>query len=268
MRIGIIAASMALAAMLSACGDPKPKAEAAASAPAKPDMPQPLQAAVDAAGNATGLHKDKFADPMTVSLGQRFSLTLTPSSGDKRSEAVGAYWTYEEGVLRYTVGSGLNGFQTPGRDWTIDIGIHARMEPGDAYEAQNAFGAKARVEVEMWRQASLSVTSGPRAERSHGRVDIMPPDDYPLELRVNGETARRLTQSIVLVIDGEVANIGGQKQTATCVVKYYEPTPGNPTDRTIENCFVGAIIDRIAYVDTSTGKVLREFVRPAPKAKS
>ncbi|PHY22828.1 hypothetical protein [Caulobacter sp. BP25] len=246
-------------------------AMAAKPAPKPVAPPTPLERAILDARKVSGFAKDEFAAQVTTGVGEPFSVTLTPRSGESTGQASSAgYWMYENGSLEYSLS--IEKAYLGDNDAVGSILFSGVMTPGTSYMAQNSYGASTLVSVEIWRLSALAITSAPTFEDSPilkkiklERGSRLPPDDFPLFLTVSGEEARRLTQAIRIVVEGTIAPIKGMTATALCKATVYEPKIRAPREFRNESCYIGANITRVAYVDTSSGKVLREFTLAKPQ---
>lgn len=234
---------------------PGPPSEPPAAAPTAPTPYAPLSP-LYAAASAAREPRDQFSDPVTVGLGQSFKMTLSP--GD---DGNGMFWRYRDGNLVYSAGSGLTGARPPNGYKTMDI-IFSRVTSSlGTASGQNSFGARAQIERVHERKSSMLIISGPKPTYGPDDTKSLPPSNFPLSLKVSGDEGRRLSKTINVSIEGQIVLIPEIKATAECQESTGDATIRNPVERTMQTCFVGVQLNRLSYVDSSTGKVLKEFTR-------
>jgi hypothetical protein len=217
------------------------------------------------------MHDDKFAEPTVrrEAIGRTFSFHVSLEDGEVHRTGVSRpYFTYKDGTLRLIFG--LNGkYAGQGisgpKFMTGEIG--GKVIPGYSYRGSNAFGARANVKVTQLQQNTIAFVNAPRAEMSPYRVyddfdrrmGITPKlDTYWTELKLSGPAARALSTDATLVIEGSIAPIKDGMPTY-CTSIYGAATVSSPNEIYGSNCWVGAIVTRVAFVRKSSGDVIKEW---------
>lgn len=266
-------------------------AAAAAAAPAKPPTKAPTPAqpvplitqVVDAA--YTGFLAQQ-ADPFAATPkipdaeGKPFKVALRLRSGDSSGIAPNdGYYTYEDGQLLLMMSKSSNPRPIYERDDTEVIYFNGINTPGKSYVGSNAFGASTRVSVQNWRRSALGVISIPPGEdfpwsrKQLARNAAMgfrgganeSTNYYPYQVDISGPEARTLVENVRVEIEGTMTALTSGK-LADCVRRYSGPAIDAPYSITQTTCWVGANITRIAYVNSATGAVLKEFGGAATQA--
>lgn len=252
-----------------------PKAKVAHAAP--PEPPAPIAQVMSAAHTAFRLSKaDKFAATPTIPAaeGKSFKLTLRLGDGDVASGIMpnSGYYSYKNGTLEFVVSKDTNPRPYYENDKTELLYFSSVNTPGKSYVGRNAYGAATRVSVENWRRSALGIVSIPEGEElpymareaakdeARGIKRMVPPslDTYPYVVEVSGPEARQLVANVRVVIEGTMTQLASGKLT-DCVTDYSEPKINAPYEISEYICWVGANITRIAYINTATGAVLKEF---------
>jgi hypothetical protein len=259
-------------------------AAAAATAPAKAPAKAPAPAAsvplINQVMNAayTGFRiqqADKFAATPTVpdAEGKPFKVTLRLRDGNSTGiSSNNGHYTYEDGRLLFFMSKDTNPRRWYENDKTEVIYFAGVNTPGKSYVGSNAFGTSARVSVENWRRSALGIVSIPpgedypysrkeladREQRGLGKYGSSSTNYYPYEVMVGGPEARALVANVRVEIEGTMTALSSGK-LAECVRRYNGPEIDAPYDITETTCWVGANITRIAYVNSATGAVLKEF---------
>lgn len=262
---------------------------AAATAPAKapvkaPTAPVPL---INQVMNAayTGFRvqqADKFADAPAFpdAEGKPFKVTLRLRDGNSTGiSATTGHYTYEDGRLLFFMSKDSNPRRWYENDKTEVIYFAGVNTPGKSYVGSNAFGTSTRVSVENWRRSALGIVSIPPGEdypysrkeladrdaRGLGKYGSSSTNYYPYEVMVGGPEARALVANVRVVIEGTMTKLSSGK-LAECVRRSNTPEIDAPYDITETTCWVGANITRLAYVNSATGEVLKEFGGAAKEA--
>lgn len=250
---------------------------ACAVAQAQP-MPSPELSAVLRAAHAGAARQraDKFAEVASPGVaGTPFRVQLRLRDGDSTGVAPNTgFWTYKERRLTFHFSPEDVG---PLGSRTKVFFIAGRMTPGRPYVASNAFGTSVRVSVENWSQDAIAIVKMPVGEVSpfyqgddpyRARLGLpaiqMPEDNFPYSVEASGPEARGLVTNVRLVIEGKFAPLFGKGSLTDCDIHHIAPDIDGPIEIILNACWVGAEISRIAYVNTATGAVLKEFVRKPP----
>jgi len=156
-------------------------------------------------------------------------------------------YSYRDGVLilsLYTQG----GYTAPRSTRRTLIRIATRERAGRPYVGANAFGAHARVEVNYLQEDSLaSIGQLPASEA-----------DLTFETFLRPAEARHLALNALVVVEGFVTYIDNQRLTE-CARISSPARLDSPTDIRGTQCWLGARITRIAFIDRRSGNVLREW---------
>ena len=88
---------------------------------------------------------------------------------------------------------------------------------------------------------------------------------YPYQVDISGPEARTLVENVRVEIEGTMTALTPGK-LVDCVRSYSGPAIDAPYSITETTCWVGANITRIAYVNSATGAVLKEFGDAATQA--
>jgi TonB family protein len=219
----------------------------------QPDSAVPVMRALNAAmGNLLARQQDEFAQqrPIALSPGQKFEVIIASEDGVRTS----CSHSYDGSRLRL-VCIVRDAFQASGgaADGLVFLGTRVPWRP---YIGENGFGVRRRVTVESWLHFAVQARSRPKAEADPdtGSADSA----YVLDVAAEPEHARRLASSIALVVDGRVASDNGVA-SLDCNVDHQEPTLDAPSDVHDYTCSVDAEIDRVAFVDRTTGETLKAW---------
>lgn len=224
--------------------------------------------------NLSRQREDRFADvklPAVVGRGFRLTLPILDSEGPWSAARL-ATWTYSGGTIRLHAVLAENPHPTsvleqPAAVPVIDLS--AQKVGSSSYPGENAFGVRRTVTVEKYRINALAFVERPRGEVSPYTPGMASPEvrtmmaekgmDYWVEVKAPGAQARALSQNARLVIEGTMANLPSGL-AADC---YDGQGTRAQIDRPYEinrvTCWAGAKAERIAFVDISTGTVLKEW---------
>lgn len=229
---------------------PKPPAE-----PARPQsLPEQLLAA--ARVDAHQMAADRFADPTPLPegvVGQPFRLEYAFSAGDVVRSS------YGDGSLKLSLdikGGGLSGVD----DGEIRALVTGRRHKAlGSYQASNAFGATIHVSKSQSQTDVLALVRHPHQDV--GRYD----DPYVAEVALTGAQAKTLIANASAVIDGRIHQTANGNVSG-CHISSTTPTISLPIDDEDEICWVAVKIDRVAFIDKSTGAVIREWTKAPDRA--
>lgn len=230
-------------------------AHATAVHPAAPKTP--LYQLIDIARtNDARLERDKFAEPVAFpnTDGQAVHLELpfdTESLPPHNTTA-----SYDDGnlTLQLNVEAAPGSFDDTAKSRTLPmmIGIRSATGSGAGYVGENAFGVKKHVDVIYSRADGIALVN----VKATGLIV-----STPFAMTINGLTgpqAKTLIAHTRVVIDGVLAPIW-PGIPAHCGSTYSGATIDDPVEMSGEACYAGVAIGRIAFVDTSTGKVMKEW---------
>ncbi|WP_288804430.1 hypothetical protein [uncultured Novosphingobium sp.] len=205
---------------------------------------------------------DKFAEPPAFPLdGKAFKLTIPAIDGSEGSGSV--VYDYKEGSLILDA--------SPRNVWPIMTGpsdalpsfkVSENTKSLASYVGQNAYGATARVTAFKNTGAAIAFVSAPKAMLSPSRTrmgaQILDDTDWWLKIELPPSEAKALANDVVGVIEGRYARLPAGTPGA-CMSGGATATLDHPTDYYSETCYIGANIDRIAFVRKSTGEVIKEW---------
>ncbi len=186
---------------------------------------------------------DRFAASLpTPPAGQTFRAELQPIDNQSGGRAYRppADWDYADGALSLSLDLNTYGGQS-------GVILRALQTPGRSYEASNAFGARRTVDVDYVVTDSLAVHAQPE-----------PSGRYELKLPVGGPEARRLARDVRAVIEGGTLP-GAEGKSVLCHDDTLSPEIDFLQEVHTRDCVVSADVSRVAFVDSSTGKTLREW---------
>lgn len=240
---------------------PKPAARPVARA-APPPLSPIQQIFAAARADAKRQDADPYAattPPPANAVGQSFKLVL-PTSGIGTS----ANQIYVNGKLTFYVSldSVPNDTSIPVSQWRHDkeIKLGGTIEDRGSYVGSNVFGATTVVSTGHSEQNAIVAVSYPPAASMPGTEQYhTEPTTYPLVMEVDGPTAKRIVETTRFVIEGTIAPLSNGKLSG-CRQQYFGATFSNPYSGSSRTCWVGAAINRVAYVNNVTGEVLKEFI--------
>jgi len=256
---------------------------AATAAPAPASKPSVLALAIGQARTSGARQRvDRFAADAAATAyeGAPFSVTLRPIDGNTTGVAANsALWTYDRGELTFD----LTPTQAPRRNYEFRkyelIYTSAVGRNGKPYVGANAFGATRRVTVEHWRREGIAVLSAPHGEEPaslsrRNAADVargLPvyhyadlEKSYPLIIHASGPDARNAVATTVLVVEGTLTKLPDEAGVAICASSYNGPEVDAPIEINEAACWAGANITRVAYINRTTGAVLKEWKAAAP----
>ncbi|MCB2058736.1 MAG: hypothetical protein H6916_03840 [Novosphingobium sp.] len=132
--------------------------------------------------------------------------------------------------------------------------LDERIASGGSYVGQNAFGASVRVNVSRHYRDGVAILDAP------GITDVrtMSRASYETKLTLSGPGAREVARDTVVELEGRLGRLDIGR-LARCTSDYIGPTIDAPSEHTMHTCFVGAVVERVAFVRRSTGEVLQEW---------
>lgn len=205
--------------------------------------------------------RDSFTSrPASPLLGRHVALSFpVVEAGHTARAGNDITWSYELGGQRLTLAANPESFvRFRAKDGAVLSGrvelngfrtLH-RVDSTRRERRENAFGAGASVEV-------VHDTIFGMALIGHGSLPAG--GDYTAVLNLPAEEARSLVQSVNLVVEGTVRNYGEQ-QAVLCGSRYIEPTLDGPREIFSEICVLSVDVRRVAFVNTSSGAVLKEWI--------
>jgi hypothetical protein len=188
--------------------------------------------------------QDDFSpDPtFTAQAGDRFEVRLKAGIGI----VVPFSWSYTPGRLAFHVNLDPN---RSGAGYGL-LMLREGSKSAAGYVGQNAFGATQDVSrMEMFGD-ELSMLSDPVSSGEEGR--------YGAEFDLSGNEARALSKNVQLLIQGTLSRLPSG-QLAKCEAGGSSATVDNPIDTITHTCRIGVTVSRVAYINTATGAVLKEW---------
>ncbi len=207
-------------------------------------MPAVILNALDVAGVNYDRHwRDPFAaiPNYDVLIGTPFKVQVPLTQGRN------AFWIYDDGKLKLGV-SFMSEAVGQGSDGLVTFSSAETQQRG--YVGSNAFGATRRVGVYRRHTDGVAFVSKPEGADKLG--------SYGLEIPAAGPQAKALTRSIKLIVEGKVTKLS-DGHVAACGPIVNSPTFDAPYDSINTVCFVGAVVTRVAFVNTTTGETLKEW---------
>ncbi len=260
-------AGIAGALILAVAGPAATAAPAQRAAPRPPSTPAvpktrpqslPEQIITMARADARRIAADRFADPTPLpngAVGQPFRLEYTFANGEVAKSF------YNDGRLRLSLDLKVGEFGDFGAKGARGLVIARRHKVRGSYQASNAFGATMEVSRSESRTDVLAMFR-------HPRFDAAPFDDpYFTEIATTGADAKALIASSAAIVEGRVDKPpkGG---FSGCHIEYTTPTHTLPIDNNDEICWVAVNIERIAFVNASSGEVIHEWRKPPDRPAS
>jgi TonB family protein len=150
---------------------------------------------------------------------------------------------YEDGELTASF-TNMNGEREGFQDFDHSIQFRNRIILKGAYIGENGFGVRRRVTVTTRMRDMLDPKSYPAG-------------DWLYTEKTTGAEARQRVQRIVGVIEGRISD--GTEPAGECSSNRDGATIDEPIDETLENCSINVDVDRLAFVDSDTGKIYAEW---------
>lgn len=227
-----------------------------------------IEAAALAARDAASNSGDQFAEPIASRAGEAFRLVIpVVESGGLSARGGGPVWRFDGAAFHLSAGLGF--VVAPRIEMYRALPFRKSSEGRDGYVGVNAYGASKSVSASSWEVNAVAFIRAPTMEYSEEAKafedrrlyphDPSPPDDYTLEIQARGADARALSSDLELVVDGSITALSSNGGTAICGMQRRRPTLDAPEDIVFRTCYVGAVVNRVAYVRRSTGVVLKEF---------
>jgi len=205
---------------------------------------------------------DKFAEPPAFPLeGKSFKLTLPVIDGGEGSGAI--VYDYKDGALIIDA--------SPRDVWPTSSGsgealpsfkVSETSKSLGSYVGQNAYGATAKVSAFKDTNTAIALVSAPKPMLSPSRVRIgaqlLGDTDWWIKLELPPAQAKALVGDVMGIIEGKYTRLPSGKP-GDCKSGGASATLDNPTEYYSETCYIGANIDRIAFIRKSTGEVLKEW---------
>jgi hypothetical protein len=204
---------------------------------------------------------DKFKEPVRGALdGQHFKITL-PFDTDLIAFGATSY-DYKAGNLLLSFSPDKSApLLRPGSGSVKVVLIAENTRSLGSYVGQNAFGATARVHSLKNDGAGVALVSTPRPMQHAENVDgipVAPKSGWFFESQLPPAEAKALALKSAVEIEGVYAALPWG-DAGFCDFNGSEATIQDPTDYFSEKCYVGAKIDRIAFVNEASGTVLKEW---------
>jgi len=176
------------------------------------------------------------ADPATQYVGRKFRIIQYVKSPDSRDGNVDGYWQYdlEAQSIAFSVrGSAYH--------------VMYRSDRVGSSIGQNAFGVKVRITLYRATEVVVAPTAG-SVLSSYAPLKATIPADPA--------TGRRLSQTTNLIVEGEI--VADRGKVASCVSNDDTATIDDPVEEVTTTCRINARVDRVAFVDATSGAVLSE----------
>lgn len=249
MRVLVLIAAMAMVIPASAVGKP-----GSITAPA--EFLREI-----AAVRADSHDYDKFKQPLRDVLeGEHFKVTV-PFDTDLIASN-GTNYDYKGGNLYLSFSPNKSAsLLRPGSGSVKVVLITQNTRSLGSYVGQNAYGATARVHTLHNDGAGIALASTPRPmQRAEtvGGIPVASKSGWFFETQLPPADAKALALNSAVEIDGVYAALPWG-DAGFCDFSGSEATIQNPTDYYSEKCYLGANIDRIAFVNEATHTVLQEW---------
>lgn len=214
----------------------------------------------------SGLHRnaiptDKFAEPLAFPLdGKSFKLTIP--AADSNEGSGGVIYDYKDGVLTLDV-TPTTLWPRSGMSETLPgIIVSSNTKNLGTSLAQNAFGAVAQVRSFQETGAAIAMVSSPKAMLSpldtDHHFDNMKNSDWWVRLTLTPSQAKAIALDTIGIVEGTYTKLPSGSAGA-CHFSGASATIDQPSSLSIEICYVGANITRIALARRSSGELIKEW---------
>lgn len=215
-----------------------------------------------AAVRADAKNYDKFKEPVATDLiGKAFAITM-PVQQQSEGQGV-AFYDYQNGKLILDV--------SPQNAWPLLAGpkeklptlvISDNTDTTGRSIGQNAFGVTAEVTNFKNTGAGIAIVGSPKPMLSPMRARInatmLEDTDWWVALALPPSEAKALALDTVAVVQGTYAKLPSGN-VGFCSTDAVSATLDRPSNYSSEKCFIGARVSRIALIQKSTNKVLKEW---------
>lgn len=203
--------------------------------------------------NAKSQQADKFASTVATPNieGEEFSVSYGLSDGSASGiDAVqSGYYTYLDGEFSVSFSTDQAGYDPANLKAIRAVAFfQAKHVVGGRYSGENAFGVTRVVTRYSIARNGIAFLGGRLGEV--GKQEFSTP--------LSGPEARRLARDLRVQITGSVARLPSGKLTE-CKEKYRGPTLNYPVAATWKDCWVGALVRRVALIDSKDGRTLRAW---------
>jgi hypothetical protein len=224
---------------------------APAIAAAADEPPAAERAIMIARQNAIRLEADQFArtDAADQLVGLPVNITMSVETPIYRD---GQLLLFVDAGTVYPNGNG--DIDAPGRFDHYPTVVFSKESKGKgSYRASNAYGASAEVSVIDIMEKAVLLANRPDD------------DAFVFKAPLDGPAAKALSDAARLVITGTVAKTSNGL-VSRCDDHASPPTLDVPVSGKFQTCWVAVKVDRIAFVNSTTGATLREWTAGSPKA--
>jgi hypothetical protein len=202
---------------------------------------------------------DKFAAvAVKPAAGEPFRMAIPVGNGDKRGERSGsAYYSYSEGILTLSVSGGETD-----RDRLPLLLAKPRVLAASTYRGQNSYGVSANVRSDRILWQGIALVDGPAGEQTSQfpGIGYVRPHNYWHKVTLPGPEAKAVAVDTDMIVEGRLTALPDGK-AAACKTRISDPTLDHPLEVFATECYVGAEVNRVAFVRRSTGIVLKEWKR-------
>lgn len=219
---------------------------------------------IGAAGEALG--NDEFADVSFPNPPIGTPATIRFQDGGLRGyrEETSAFWTYEDGILRFVFSPGSGGLAYEGRS----VVLSSRIIPSGWYTGTNAYGVRSRVDKYRKHTAAVGFKRIPDGMPFYSGTyflgDRTTGNTYWVQMRASGSEAKRLIGSVIAEIDLERNAQSGENPKCRTLID--TPTISSPVESSDTTCTFFADIARVRFKRTDTGELLASWPSVDPPA--